>query len=85
MDERERDQVLARLDTRTKRVDEHIDRFEKVLDEHEKQLDDHESRIQTNENNIKDGKVIIGTIGSALLAGITGLAAKVAGLLPFLK
>jgi len=85
MDDAERDQVLARLDNRTKRVDEHIDRFEDKLKEHEEQLDDHESRIQTTESDVRNAKVLLGALGTGLLAMLSNISAKVLSILPILR
>lgn len=85
MDDSERDQILARLDARTKRVDEHLDRFEDKFDEHEEKLDNHDERISDNEDAVRDGRRLASALGAAIIAGISGIGAKLAGFLAFLK
>lgn len=81
MDDQERDEILYRLDTRTKRVDEHINRLDERLDEHEAVLNDHDEQLSEHENTIDNMRKVGGGIGSAILALLGGIGAKIAGFL----
>lgn len=81
MQDKERDEILYRLDERTKRVDEHLDRLERRIANIEKQTDAHEERINDNEDAISTARKGVAGVGSALLAAIGGAAARIAGVL----
>lgn len=80
MDEKEKEEVLYRLDERTKRVDEHLTRLDDRIQKNRENLQNHDKRIDDNEASLwAVGKVVQG-IGGALLALFSGLGAKLAGL-----
>lgn len=84
MDEKERDEILYRLDEGTKRVEGHLNRIDSRLGEIEDTVDDHEARISDNEDIIETYNKMAGGAGAALLAAITGAAAKIMGLIRLL-
>lgn len=81
MDERQRDEILWRLDERTKRVDDHLERLDRRVAEAENELDEHDNRIQVNEEQLS----LIAKAGGGTLAFLTttisAIAAKLAGII----
>lgn len=77
MDEEEREEILIRLDERTKKVDDTIERLEQRTRENSEAIETNAEQIQANSDQLKAGKGIIGFIGMIL----SGLAAKVVGIL----
>lgn len=79
MDEKERDEILYRLDERTKRVDDHLDRLDKRLEVLENEVEVHDERIADNEDWIQTANKAATYGGSTVLAGISALLARLAG------
>lgn len=77
MDDSERDEILYRLDERTKRVDERLTQLDERVSENEEDIDVIAARAQRNESALNFGKGVLGVLATAL----SGLAAKVAGLI----
>jgi chaperonin cofactor prefoldin len=75
MDEQEKEEILYRLDERTKRVDNHLARLDNRVSENEDELRDLKSKTTKNTRDINYGKGLIGAIGTTTLA----LAMKVVG------
>lgn len=76
MDDEERDEILIRVDERTKRIDEHLTDLEKDINEVENDMADVRKNTMRNSTDIKTGKGILAglaTITSALLAKVVGL------------
>lgn len=70
MDEDERDEILYRLDTRTKRVDNHLNRLDERVENVENDVDKLENIARSNKQDINAGKGIIGALAAALTAAV---------------
>lgn len=80
MDEQEREEILYRLDERTKRVDDYLERHDRRISALETVSDDHEERLSDGENfrsNVWTGAK--GT-GAAVIAFLSGAGAWLAGI-----
>lgn len=77
MDKKEHEEILYRLDERTKRVDEHLNRLDERVAENSEKLANHDDRIQSNTADVKTGKGLLAFIAAA----ISGIVAKLAGML----
>lgn len=82
MDERERDEILWRLDERTKRVDDHLNRLDKRMEDVEESVEQHDDRINDNENSID---TIMKAGGGAIGLVTTSLSALIAHVVGFIK
>lgn len=65
MDEQEKEEILYRLDERTKRVDNHLARLDNRVSENEDELKELKSQTNRNSRDISYGKGLIGAIGTA--------------------
>lgn len=77
MDEQEIEEILYRLDERTKRVDENLDRIDRLARQNRKRMQELNLKVQSNEEDIKRGKGALAIIGTAM----SGVLAKIAGLI----
>lgn len=77
MDQKERDEILYRLDTRTESVDRRLGRMEKQIQQNQEELQGLDSRITRNEKDIRTGKGLLGILGTA----ISAITAKLVGLI----
>lgn len=77
MQEREKEEILYRLDERTKRVDENLDRLDDRVTENSAQIDSLETTSDRNRRDIQYGKAIIGFLSMV----VSSVTAKVVGLL----
>lgn len=81
MDQQERDELLWRLDERTKKVDDHLSRLDERLEEAEEDIDEHDEKISSNEDSIRVIKKAASAGGTGIFAFLSAIGAKVAGLL----
>lgn len=81
MDDQEQEEILYRLDERTKRVDDHLNRLDRRVAENEREIEDHDERISQNEDSVNTARKAVGGLGAALTAGAGGTIAKLAGLI----
>lgn len=81
MDSREQEEILYRLDERTKRVDEKLNDLDERVAENSVTIENHDERISENEDNLNTAWHVIRGIGAGLLAIFSGAGAKLAGLL----
>lgn len=81
MDQKDRDEILWRLDERTKRVDDHLNRLDERLEEAESAISDNKENISDNSDSISLIKKTTRAAGVLITAAISGIGAKVAGLL----
>lgn len=77
MEEDEMEEILYRLDERTKRVDDHLTRLERSVKENEKDLRELNQLTDRNSRDINYGKAIIG----GLVAAMTAITTRIIGLL----
>ena len=75
MDSKEHEEILYRIDERTKQIKSEIDRVEERQKKQKKKINELESDTQKNSSDIKVGKAILGAIGTA----VTALLAKIGG------
>jgi t-SNARE complex subunit (syntaxin) len=75
MKEDERDEILYRLDERTKRVDEHLNRLDERVEENEQTIDNIDSRLSDAEKDVNTAKGVL----AFLSAGVSAIIAKVLG------
>lgn len=78
MDEQEKEEVLYRLDERTKRVDEKFDKLERQVAKNEKQIRDNKETVEYHDTTLNHIKWVVGGIGSILVATISGIMSLVA-------
>ena len=76
MDEKEKEEILYRIDERTEKIQQDISRVEMKQRKQDKKIDDLEAKTQKNTTNIKVGKAIMGVIGTA----VAGVFAKIGGI-----
>lgn len=77
MKEREKDEILYRIDERTEQIAERLERHEQIQTRHARHIDELQSNTQKNTSDIAVGKAII----SGITAMIVALTARVAGFL----
>lgn len=80
MDEDEKERILYRLDTRTRRVDEQINRIDEKVSENEEDIEQIKTTVLSNKKDLTYGKGVMGFIASAVAA----ISAKIIGLLSHL-
>lgn len=80
MDDKEQEEILYRLDERTKRVDEYLDRHSMRIAALEETADDHEERLSDGENFRSNVWTGAKGFGAAVLAAISGAGAWIAGI-----
>lgn len=73
MDQNERDEILYRLDERTKKVDDHLERLDQRVAENEERIDELTTTVNKNSGNIKVAKRALAVLASAA----TAIAARV--------
>lgn len=73
MDDKERDEILYRLDERTKRVDDHLNRLDKRVAQNEESIEDLHDEVQSNADDISTAKKVLG----GLVTLLSGALAKV--------
>lgn len=76
MNDDERDEILIRVDERTKRIDDALSNLRDDISENEQDIDAVEEKVTSNSTDIKTGKGILAglaTLTSALLAKVAGL------------
>lgn len=73
MDDKERDEILYRLDERTKRVDDHLNRLDRRVESNANELDNHEERITNTESFTQ-------TIWRVTKTGVAMMTALLSGL-----
>lgn len=83
MDSVEQEEILYRLDERTKRVDEQLERINSSIEKHDKEINSLHSKIVENENSINNMSSAAKIGGATLLAIISGIGAKIFGLIKF--
>lgn len=71
MNQKERDELLYRLDERTERVDEAIERIDERIDENANDIDDLQLKVRRN-------STALGGIGTGLTAVLVWVADKLA-------
>lgn len=71
MEEKERDEVLIRLDERTERIDANLDQMDDRIVENRERIGKLDDRVQANEQDLSVAKKAIGGL-MALLAGAVG-------------
>lgn len=81
MDDSEHEEILYRLDERTKRVDDHLNRLDRRLAEAEEELDHLDERVDENRNTLTILTKGAASIGTIITAGISGIFAKLFGLI----
>lgn len=77
MDKQEHEEILYRLDERTKRVDDYLNRLDERVAENSKELDYHNERINENEVFIDQAWRFTKTAGAAIAAGVSGAVAAI--------
>jgi len=81
MDSKERDEILYRLDERTKRVDDHLARLDERLKNVEIDVEDHDYRINENEDDLEIITKTTKSIGGTAVAILSAIFAKLIGVL----
>lgn len=81
MDEQEKEEILYRLDERTKKVDENLTRLSGRVAENERSLDEQDDRITSNRNNLSLINNAARVFGVTLLALMSGGGALAIGLI----
>lgn len=81
MKESERDEILWRLDERTKKVDDHLERLDQRVEENEKQLDKHNNRITDNEATLETVTKAGGGLIGFIVTTVSGILAHIGGFL----
>lgn len=84
MDEKERDEILYRLDERTKRVDDHLKRLDERVSEVESELEKQDHRITQNESMLGTIDRAVKFVLSTIVASVGAVMAKIAGLIRLL-
>lgn len=75
MEEKERDEILYRLDERTKRVDDHLNRLDERVSKNEQQINKNDDRITRNSSfldTIWTATKATGAVVAGLISGIAG-------------
>lgn len=81
MDEKEQEEILYRLDERTKRVDDHLNRLDSRVRKNRQSLNNHDERISENENFLATIWRVTKATGAAMVGLVSGIGAQVAGIL----
>lgn len=79
MDDQEMEEILYRLDERTKRVDEHLDRLDRQVRENRQTNQDHEERITDNEHTLGTMSRGLKGLAGAVMALFSGAGATFMG------
>lgn len=79
MDEKEQDEILWRVDERTKRIDDHLENIDGRVQENGEDINEVQKDVQKNENDINTIKAAGGGIFTLLTAGLSGALAKLGG------
>lgn len=77
MDEQEKEEILYRLDERTKRVDNHLARLDNRVSEAEEELQQIKTETHRNSRDITYGKGLIGALGTVTFT----IAMKIVGII----
>ena len=77
MDEDEKEQILYRLDERTRHINENINRLDDKVSENREDIEEIRAVTLKNRKDIRYGKGVMGFIASAVAA----ISAKIIGLL----
>lgn len=80
MDEKEQEEILYRLDERTKRVDDYLERHDRRISALETVSEDHEERLSDGENFRSNVWTGAKGLGAAVLAAISGAGAWLSGI-----
>lgn len=73
MDQDDQDEILNRLDERTKLMHDSLSRFEKRLDRQQREIKRNRELAQTNDTKIKLGAFLGGSAITALATKIVGI------------
>jgi hypothetical protein len=81
MDENEREEILYRLDERTKRVDEKLSNFDDRISENREDIETNDERITANSGFLDTLWTGMKVAGAATLAAFSGVGAYLADLI----
>lgn len=81
MDQKQRDEILWRLDERTKKVDDHLNRLDERLEEAEKDITKNSEEISDNSDSIELIAKTTRAAGALFAAVISGIGARLGGIL----